>query len=301
MSPWRILARDRTSLPMRFQPVLSGAGAAALSMLALAAQPAQGSSATRPSLPLAELISKVRAAHRTTLAPPATSFRGRVQVTPLAREQDTVAVKLEVLYEDDKQMIRYRLEEQGRQVERGRDRNGRLWGRDDKGSYSLGEAHYEQDRNELKKRIQLARQLLRFVDPGSLLAALEGPDPVLAEDLRQGRGEPLPCWTTSGVIKDMPIYHSAGERVRARVKVWVARETGIVCGLLLTPIDDQQRPAAESEFLHLRRHSDGEGPRLPNELVISRRDAAGRQTDPIEVRITELDLDPKLKPEDFDR
>jgi hypothetical protein len=260
---------------------------------------------------LEQLAARVDAAHRTDpRAEPVVSFASDLSLYNVAADADKVEVELSVKFLDwrdgerRRPMIRYKLIDNARAVEAGRDRVD-YWMQMEGRVQDLGQKEMQTDREDLRRNLKLAQQMLRFLEPGTVLRGLASPSPVRAGPLRLGRTEPVECWTVSGDLPSFPLRQHAGEDARVRATVWVGKDgerAGRLLALEVTPLDAEGRPqAGKGEFLSFGEHQVVGLRLVPMRIEHFAVTAAGRREAQMVVTLTTLQLGTPLKPEDFDR
>ncbi|MGE3175432.1 MAG: hypothetical protein AB7O97_22600 [Planctomycetota bacterium] len=282
-----------------------------------AAAPAAPPSPTAPtgaadSAPdLEELARRIDAAHRTAEAAPVTAFAADLRIQEISREADQhraqfeLSVKFLEWQNPDTgrpwPLIRYRQADGSRDVEQGRDRQD-YWSRTDGRVQDMRAREFETDLAHCRRNLKLARQMIRFVDPAAVLRGLRDPEPVLADELQQGRTTPVPVWRVRGRLDAFPLRQYSGDDLPVRATVFVERDSNRLVGLEVLPIGAADEPApAAGEFLRFLDHRLIRGRLVPMRIVHSAVEPDGRRLAQMTIEITTLDLDAQLTATDFDR
>jgi hypothetical protein len=169
----------------------------------------------------------------------------------------------------------------------------------------LGEKEFETDREDCRRNLKLARQMLRFLAPGAVLRSLADRGAVQEEPLRLGRTEPVPCQTVAGNLPTFPLRQQAGDDAPVRAKVWVGNggdQDGRLLALEVTPLDGAGKPMpGKGEFLAFSEYRLLGGRLVPMHIEHFAVDAAGKRATQMIVTLTTLELGAALQPADFDR
>jgi hypothetical protein len=188
---------------------------------------------------LQELAARVDTAHRPKgPVPPVTAFRSAVEFDALdATASNGGYISLEIQFllwqrpdrDREQPLIRYKVLEAGAPIVRGRDRNG-PWQLFQGEPKDLRGAEFAQDLAACQKHTNLARQLVRFLDPGAVLRSLEQPSAVRDEDLRLDRNTPaVPCLVVDGRLPAFPLLQAGGDEVPVQLKLFVDKAKGHGC------------------------------------------------------------------------
>src|SRR5436190_12401991 len=238
---------------------------------------------------LEQLAARVDAAHHPKgPRPPVTSFRGSLLIRSNQEEQRGQA-ELDVRFllwhrtaDRVRPLIRYRVGDSAQHIERGLDRNG-PWAIVDGAARDLDSKELATDRAALNSHLTLARQLLRFLDPGAVLRSLQKPEAIVTAPLRFGREpEQIDCLVAHGELPGFPVASRGGEDTAVRAAIYVEAATGIVVAVHVTPLDQEPGPgkpvppapanpagpkpaAAGGEFLRLLE------PQLRDEILVPRK------------------------------
>lgn len=223
------------------------------------------------------------------------SQRGQAELRSVFREWQPEGAKVA------RPLIRYSVVDAGQPIERGCDRDG-YWELFQGEARDLTARDLAESLKAAQRDTKLARQLLRFMDPGAVLRTLESPGAVTEEVLQVGRTEPVPCLVASGRIGSFPLLEQEGEAVAVAARVFVHRDTGRVVAVEARPLDAEGKAdTARGEFLRLEDH-ERQGPALlPRMLVHYRLDANGKRVLQRKVRLVQISLGAELRVEDFDR
>jgi len=268
---------------------------------------AQKATLPSPLLPDLEALSqRVDKAHRPQ-GPSAevTAFDGVLQLHLLAPGEESPQVDLAVKYlkwrKPDgpiRHLIRYKMLDT-RSIERGRDQFG-FWHLVQGKARDLTEQDAT-DRAACERDTNLARQLVRFLDPGAVLRSLTGAGPVREEEFKLGRDKGVPCETVEGGLAAFPLLQRAGEDAPVLVKIWVTKAEGRLLAIDAWPLADGKRNEAAAERVRLLDLRERDGLLVPFQLEHLFRDAEGKMRLRSRAEITHLSLRPKLTEADFDR
>lgn len=265
-----------------------------------------------PPLPttLEELAKLVDAAHRPKgPMAPVTALRSDVEMHVLdAKAADTGQVNLEVAFllwkqkdrDRDLPLIRYQVREAGAPIVRGRDRDG-YWQLYQGEPKDLRGAEFEQDLAACKKHLSLARQLVRFLDPGAVLRSLGEPSKITAEPLQLDRATKVAATTVEGLLPAFPLLRQGGEDAPARLRVWVDSANGRLLAVEATPVVDGKPAEEKAERVHLLDLRERDDLLVPHKLEHLFRGEDGRLHLQSRAVLTSLSLRPELRVEDFDR
>jgi hypothetical protein len=197
-------------------------------------------------------------------------------------------------------LIRYEVKEAGTPIERGRDRFG-FWDLFQGKARSITEAQ-PQDRAACERDTNLARQLIRFLEPGAVLRALTAPSTVRDEALQRGREKPTECQVVEGDLSGFPLLQQAGEDAPVHAKIYVTKANGQLLAIEVTPRKpDGTLDLAHTELVHLLGLHEQDGFLVPRELFHSQRGDDARLRLQTTAVVTTLTLRPNLRAEDFDR
>lgn len=247
-----------------------------------------------------EILAAMTLAHRGELAEAVEGFEGKAEITPITEDGDAITLIIDIRFRDP-DAIRYKADEGGRRVERGRDHIG-PWTRAgvDEPAVSLRKAEYENDRDELEKHIALARQLLRFLDPAEVVGRFQT-NVVLGEaDLPVARNKIRRCHLLTGIADAFPIYTMGGLREQVELQLWIDRENHRLLGVRSTPYLDG-KPTEISEFITMPEHVEQGGLLLPARLIFDVIDADEKRVRAAKVRLLHFDANAELGKSAFDR
>ncbi len=241
------------------------------------------------SIELPVLIEKVRAAHWPT--PPKDAldrFHAVLRYTPVRVQQDSVELDLDVTYLAPG-FLRYKVDEPGRTLEQGWDDEGG-WSLVDKQLTALRGKDLANDREQVKRRLGIARQLLRLLDPAAVLAALESPSAPARSRMTLSGKESAEVWVVRGELAEYPLLAPTADGLttaRVRLAVTVDAERGLVHAVEAQPLDEHGAPSGPTETVLLRDMVQQDGIVLPRELFFVR--AREREA---RIRIVSIDLRP---------
>ena len=196
-------------------------------------------------------------------------------------------------------LIRYRIREAAEPIVRGRDQNGwwQLFGGEPR---DLRGADFVQDLAACRKHTNLARQLVRFLSPDDVVRSLKNPGVVQIEALKLGRRR-ITCHTLIGRLDAFPLQQQAGDDAPVQLKIYAERNSGKVIAADVWPVVDGKPDTRRDERILLMAHDARDGVLVPFELAYLFRDEEGHLVANSRVKITRLELRPKLKAGDFDR
>lgn len=198
-------------------------------------------------------------------------------------------------------LIRYRIVDAATPIERGRDTEG-YWQLVDDKPQDLETRSTTNDLAAVKRDTNLARQLLRFLDPGAVLRSLQDPEPVRDEELKLGRTEPIACRVATGTLASFPRLYETGDDTPVRLSAYVDRATSQLIAVELWPLDEAGKAdRARGELLKLDDFRLQDGVELPTHMVLYRAKADGQRKKQMQVDVVSIELDPELTPLDFDR
>ncbi|MBL9078879.1 MAG: hypothetical protein JNL08_15340 [Planctomycetes bacterium] len=263
-----------------------------------------------PPSDLAALAARVDAAHRPHgPVAPVTALRANLELHVVDREQERRGmVALDVMFlqrpttgrQPPAPLIRYDVLEAGAEAVRGRDRNG-PWQLFQGKATDLRKAEFVDDLAACQRHTNLARQLLRFLDPGAVLRALENPGPVQDESLPRARQVVVACHTVAGDLPAFPLLQQGGDDAPVHLKVWVDAATGRLLTADVCPRVDGKPDEARLERIHLVDLHEQDDLLVPRSIEHLFRTADGTLRPQSRAVLTSLSLRPELRVEDFDR
>lgn len=265
--------------------------------------------AAPPPTSLQELAARVDTAHRPKgPVPPVTAFRSSVEFDALdATAPNSGLVCLEIQFllwrrpdrDREQPLIHYKVLDAGTPIVRGRDRNG-PWQLFQGEAKDLRGAEFAQDLAACQKHTNLARQLVRFLDPGAVLRSLEQPTAVRDEDLRLDRNTVVPCLVVDGRLPAFPLLQAAGDEVPVQLKLFVDKAKGHLLAVEATPLLDGKPDPSRLERVHLLDLVEQDDLLVPRKIEHLFRKEDGRVR--LQSRIVlRMSLRPELRAEDFDR
>lgn len=196
-------------------------------------------------------------------------------------------------------LIRYSIREAGTPIECGRDKNG-LWHLFQGKARELTEAD-PQDRAAAERNTNLARQLVRFLEPGDVLRALTGPSPVRNEAFQMGREAPVACEVAEGGLPAFPLLQQGGEDAPVHGKIYVEKATGRLLAIEVSPLVKGAPDPTRTEIVKLNDLRPQDGFLVPRQLLHWQRGDEGRMRLVSRAVLTTLALRPELREEDFRR
>lgn len=262
-----------------------------------------------PPLDREQLAARVDAAHRPNgPVPPVTAFRCDLKLELVDRDAATggaadLAVQFLAWQRPDsdrvRPLIRYEVRDAGSPIVRGRDRDG-PWQLFQGEPRDLRAAQFADDRAACERHTNLARQLLRFLDPGQVLRSLAQPSAVRDENLRLQR-QPVPCQTIEGDLDAFPLLQQAGEDAPVRLKVFVDQATGRLLAIEAMPLQDGKPDPARLEQVQLHGLYEQDDLLVPRSIVHLFRKPNGQLHAETRATLTTLSLRPELGVDDFQR
>jgi hypothetical protein len=196
-------------------------------------------------------------------------------------------------------LIRYSIREATPPVECGRDKNG-FWHLYQGEAINLTEADV-QDRAAAERHTNLARQLVRFLEPGQVLRALTGPSPVRDEPFQMSRETPVACETVEGGLPAFPLLQQGGDDAPVHAKVLVEKATGRLLAIEVSPLVQGKPDVARTEVVRLNDLRPQDGFLVPRQLLHWQRGDDGRLRLASRAVLPRLTLRPNLSEEDFRR
>jgi len=268
---------------------------------------------TPPSPPepadLEQLARRVDVAHRPRgPVPPVTALTCSLTVHMLDAKaeqggQGDLEVKFLEWQRPDKQirhLIRYRVIQAGKPIVRGCDQYG-YWQLFQGEPKDLRREFAEVDLKAAERDTNLARQLIRFTDPGTVIRSLKNPGPVRNEILTLDRVTKVPCWVVEGDLAAFPLLQQAGADAPVRLEVFVRKDKETLVAVEAYPLVDGKKDPTRGERVHLLDLRERNDLLVPHELVHLFRGADGELELKTKVTLIDLNLRPQLGVEDFDR
>lgn len=198
-------------------------------------------------------------------------------------------------------LIRYRIVDASTPIERGRDAEG-YWQLVDDKPQDLETRSTTNDLAAVKRDTNLARQLLRFLDPGAVLRSLQDTEPVRDAELKLGRTEPIPCRVVTGTLASFPRLYETGDDTPVRLAAYVDKSTNQLTAVELWPLGEDGKPdRGHGEFLKLDDFKLRDHVKLPTRMLLYQTKADGSREKQMQVDVVSIELDPELTPLDFDR
>ena len=256
---------------------------------------------------LEALSKRVEAAHQPKgPQTPVTAFDGRITLHVLDAKAAQGQVDIRVRYfawtRPDlkvRHLIRYEVREAGAPIESGRDQKG-AWHLVQGEARDITEADTT-DRAACERNTNLARQLVRFLEPGAVLRALTGPSPVRDAPLQLGREAPTACEVVEGTLPSFPLLQAGGEDAPVQAKVYVAKASARLVAIEVSPLKDGIADPARTELVSLVDLHEQDGFLVPRQLLHLQRDDQGRMRLLSKTVLTALSLRPDFTAKTFDR
>lgn len=265
-----------------------------------------------PQVPddLQQLANAVEAVHR----PDGASrhfhgFTADLEITQKAQDGPRGTATLEVTFLDfqpkDRKrplpLIHYSVRDAAQPTERGRDLDG-YWQLLDGKPQDLDTKDSQTELQAARRDLNLARQLLRFLDPGAVLRSLQDPQPIVEAVLKLGQTKPIPCRVATGTLPSFPRLFELGDDTPVQIRCWVEQATNQLVALELWPLDKDHKPDLEhGELLRIDDLRLQDSVKLPHRIVHYRVTAAGQRNIQMEARIVRITLDPAITAEDLGR
>lgn len=265
-----------------------------------------------PQVPddLQQLANAVDAVHRPDGA--SRQFHGftaDLEITQLAQNgpRGTATLKVQFLDHQPKNrkrplpLIHYRVTDAAQPTERGRDLDG-YWQLLDGKPQDLDTKDSQTELQAARRDLNLARQLLRFLDPGAVLRSLQDPQPIVEAVLKLGHTDPIPCRVATGTLPSFPRLYEIGEDTPVQIRCWVEQATNQLVALELWPLDKDHKPDLEhGELLRIDDLRLKDGVKLPYRIVHYQVTVDGKRNSQSQARIVDIQLDPAITAEDFGR
>ncbi|MCR9243463.1 MAG: hypothetical protein NXI31_00420 [bacterium] len=258
---------------------------------------------------LAELAAKVDAAHHPEGKPgEVTRFEAALSLEPLATtQQQSAQVDLTVRYlrwqpansKKVKHLVRYTVHGTDRDLQRGRDRFG-FWQLVDGEARDITRADTE-DRKAVQRDTALARQLLRFLDPGAVMRSLTNPAPVREQPFKVGRKPAIDCFVAEGSLASFPLLRLEGDGHPVRLQLFVQKSDGRLIAVIATPERSGRTVPATAEMVRLSDYRLQNGVLIPKQLLSSFRNDQGKMKAQSRVKLTAVDLAPEFVVDDLGR
>jgi len=236
-------------------------------------------------------------------------FRSTIELELTDRTQDKGAlVGLDVTFLNFQKpkrkrpttLLRYEIRKAEQPIVRGQDEDG-PWHLDKGKAQDLTAAGKERDLKTFMEHKNLAKQLVRFLKPADVIRSLTDCSEVENYELKWTRAKSLQTLKIHGNIEKFPMMRNAGEEAAARLTIYVDKKTDRVIAVDATPIEQGEPDANKGERIKLGQFQLRNGRNVPHRLSYLWRDKNGSLRSHSKVNILRLDLDPGLKPKDFER
>ncbi|MEO6596472.1 MAG: hypothetical protein ABIP94_17105 [Planctomycetota bacterium] len=280
---------------------------AVLTTLITAQQPATPPAHDASDLEM--LARRVDTAHRPNgPVRPITAFQCNLELHVLAasaKERGQVDLSVKFLQwqrpgrDDVRPLIRYEVREAGTPIMRGVDGLG-PWQLVQGEARDLRGSERGEDLAACERHMNLARQLLRCLDPGAVLRSLTSPSPVREEELPLDRTR-IPCETVEGNLPAFPLLQQGGEDASAHLKVYVDKTDGRLLAIDAWPLEGGKQVDARGERVQLRDLHVRNDLLVPRKLEHFFRRPDGSLELQTRVMLINLSLRPELTVEDFAR
>lgn len=197
-------------------------------------------------------------------------------------------------------LLRYESRSSDKPVVRGQDKLG-PWHLSGGKPQDLTGAEQEEDLKSFLEHKNLAKQLVRFLLPGDVIRSLSNCSEVHEHKLQLTRDTFLDTLAIDGDIDKFPMMQNAGEEAPARLTIYIDKKTDRLVAMDVTPLKDGKAQPGKGERIKLERLEQRNGMIVPTRLQYLWRDAKGRLRSHTTVNIFKLNLQPRLRPSDFDR
>ncbi len=296
------LLQDRPQDPSQAKPDTPAAAVPAV----------QAPTAPAASLPadLQALAQRVEAAHRPDgPVPPITAFAASIELRVLDKTREQRGqVDLDVQFlewtapgsKKVRPLIRYEIRDAAAPVVRGRDRFG-PWQLTQNEPRDLTGADAAEDLAQFEQHTNLARQMLRFLSPGTVLRELQRPGPVTDQVLTMQRGLVVPCRTVSGRVESFPLLRHEPGDTAVEIRLWIDAATGRLVTVDAAPVRGDVVDRARGERVLLLDFVPRDGVLVPEHVKHLFFDGEGKLTPWSEVHVAKLVLRPRLDEASFAR
>lgn len=300
-----------------------------LSSIAIAPDQAQAPPATRsggsatvtrnaggvepPSL--AELAAAVAKSHRPKGGKTRIhAYRAGIVIKPQGKGRDSVDISLDVLYGNAVErakgktmpMMRYSTNEGGQKITRGDSHDG-VWHKiGDKKSMSLTDRSHQTDRELIRNHRRLCKIMLRFLDPGTILASLKQATKVQSIKLRvkRGRSGEIDTYLVSGSLSGFPVVRSK-QKIKDEMvwmEAWVEQKTSRLRAVRVFPMTPTGKPQWErGEHILLDKFTQVDGIWMPLNLRLYEVKDHNQRTPKLQIDLQKIRLNPALTKQDFAR
>jgi hypothetical protein len=194
-------------------------------------------------------------------------------------------------------LIRYEVRRAGTPLVIGRDRDG-PWQLYQGQPRDLG-AEFAADLKSCERNTNLARQLIRFLSPGTVLRGLRQATAVRDETLTIERGVAIDCVVVEGDLESFPLQQ-IGQDLPVRAKVYVNKASKQLVAVDVSPLVGGIADPARTERVLLLDLHERDGLLVPRELKHLLRDGPHLRLKSRAV-LRQLELRPELRAMDFDR
>lgn len=203
---------------------------------------------------------------------------------------DTTFLRWEPEPDTVKPLIHTRIHEGETPIERGRDQGGD-WIRKDGKTQALFGNVFAEEKEGIQRDVNLAEQLLRYLDPAAVVERMFQVTRVVEEDVAVGgRGRKAHCRTLRGVLMEFPFYYRGGAPAPAQLQVWIEDESGLLVAFEATPIHNgRPQPGLRERYRVADLEANG-GVLVPRTIVLYRPGPDGKPTYDAKVEISSLDF-----------
>jgi len=264
---------------------------------------------------LAKLAADVAKAHRPKGGKTKIhAYQAEIVIKPQGKDKDSVDISLNVLYGDavarteDKTMpmMRYSTNEGGQKITRGDSHDG-IWHKiGEKKSISLTDRGHQTDKELIRNHRRLCKIMLRFLDPGTILAALKQATKVQSVKLRvkRGRKGEIDTYLVSGSLSGFPVVRSK-QKIKDEMvwmEAWVEQKTSRLRAVRVFPMTPEGKPQwASGEHIVLNKITPVEGIWMPLKLRFYGVKDHNQTTPKLQIDLLKIQLNPALTKQDFAR
>lgn len=260
----------------------------------------------------AELVADVTKAHRPKGGKQKiTSYRSTIKLTPKGKDEDSITVTLDVMYGDAVErakgktmpMMVYKITEDGKDILRGSSHDG-VWHKiGDQKAKSLTDRDHQTDRDVIRNHRRLCRVMLRFLDPGAILASLRTTTEVKSTTLWLNRKNPkVATYVVSGFLSGFPVARGKQKIKDERVwmEVWVDKKTALIQAVRVCPMTPAGKPQFNlGELILLGKYRKYEGTKIPLFLEFFEAADLTKKQSKLQIHLDRLELNPALTKHHF--
>ena len=262
---------------------------------------------------LAQLAADVAKAHRPKAGKEKIhAYRAAIVIKPQGKDQDSVDISLNVLYGDAVEraagktmpMMLYGTNEGGQTITRGDSHDG-IWHKvGDKKAVSLTGRSHQTDKELVRNHRRLCKVMLRFLDPGTILASLKQSTKVQTSKLRvkRGRNGELDTYLVSGTLSGFPVVRSPQKIQDEMVwmEAWVDTKTSRLRAVRVFPMTPDGKPQwKQGEHILLDKLTPVDGICMPLRLRFFQVTDHNKTSPKLLIDLQKINLNPALSKLDF--